>query len=285
MQLLLFLALGPMVYIVFRIYLAAAKVIFNFLVLMVFAVILIGISIFDKPKPSSSWTPQTYIAAPEQTQAAPCADVEQLLASGFGPGELCDRYYKSQQCQSEIEAAFVQAKLQLSPLAVCGAALPPPAPATPLPESFNSKATTFLDKTPLTSRAALFENLHESELPAKSSLALDEVRNTSKLPAFLAFAKPSGDALAIEKLAGGALAGHKLARKATGGSVVLEDVPMFTPFAGIVRGIYQRTPLQECTVRVRDHSLCIEHDGQIKCNVFAQVTEDTEQVCVDYLIR
>ena len=277
MQLLLILALGPMAYIAFRIYLAAAKVIFNFVVFMVFAVVLIAISIFDKPKPSSSWTAQTTAAAPGQTQAAPCADVEQLLAERFGPGELCDRYYKSQQCQTEIEAAFEQSQLQLTPVAICGAALPPPPPppVIPLPESFESMAAKFLDTVSITSRPAMFERLYESGPTTNSSLALEEVRNTSKLPAFLALAKPTGDALA----------GLNMALKASAGSVVLDGVPLFSPFAGIVRGIYQRTPLQECSVRLRDHSLCIEHESRIKCNVFSRVVAETEQVCVDHLIR
>ena len=276
MQLLLILALGPMAYIVFRIYLAAAKVIFNFVVFLVFAVVLIALSIFDKPKPLSSWTAQTTAAAPGQTQAAPCADVEQLLAERFGPGELCDRYYKSQQCQTEIEAAFEQAQLQLTPVAICGAALPPPPPVIPLPESFESMTAKFLDTVSVTSRPAMFERLYESGPTTNSSLTLDEVRNTSKLPAFLALAKPTGDALA----------GLNMALKAYGGSVVLDGVPLFSPFAGIVRGIYLRTPLQECTVRLRDHSLCIEHESRIKCNVFSRVVAaETEQVCVDYLIR
>lgn len=275
MHLILFLMLGPVLYVVFRMYLAAAKAIFNFVMLGVFVVVLATISIFDKPKPSTDWTAQTTAPPTQQVQATPCADIAQLLAESFGPGELCDRYYKSQQCQTEIEAGFEQAQLQLSPVAVCGSALPPPPPAIPLPESFESKATKFLDTVSETSRPAMFERLYESEPPTHSSLTLDDVRNTSQLPAFLAFANPTHDALA----------GLNLALKASGGSVVLDGVPLFSPFTGIVRGIYQRTPLQECSVRLRDHSLCIERESRIKCNVFSGAVAETEQVCVDYLIR
>ena len=267
--------LGPVFYVVFRMYLAAAKVIFNFVILGVVIVVLAALSIFEKPKPSSIWAAQTTAVSTQQIQTAPCGDVEQLLTEHFGPGELCDRYYKSQQCQAEIEAGFERAQLQLSPVAVCGSTLPPPPRAIPLPESFESKATKLLDTVSATYRSAMFERLFESEPQTHSSLTLDDVRNTSQLPAFLAFAKPTDDALA----------GLNMALKATGGSVVLVGVPLFSPFTGIVRGIYQRTPLQECSVRLRDHSLCIQRESRIKCNVFTQVVAETEQICVDYLIR
>jgi len=52
-----------------------------------------------------------------------------------------------------------------------------------------------------------------------------------------------------------------------------------------VRGVYERTTRRECSVRVRDHSLCIERDGSIRCNVYAKDVAEDEQVCVDYLIR
>jgi len=267
--------LGPVFYVVFRVYLAAAKVIFNFVVLGVVIVVLAALSIFEKPKASSSSTAQTTTVSTQQIQATPCGEVEQLLTEQFGPGELCDRYYKSQQCQAEIETGFERAQLQLSPVINCGATLPPPAPAIPLPESFDSKTSKFLDKVPETSRPALFESLYQSDSPDKRSLTLDEVRNTSQLPVFLAFAKPTGDALT----------GHSMSVKTFNGSVVLDGVPLFSPFTGIVRGVYQRTPLQECSVRLRDHSLCIEREGHIKCNVLDQLIAETEQVCVDYLIR
>jgi hypothetical protein len=267
--------LGPVLYVVFRMYLAAARFIFNFVALAGFVVVLVAISIFDKPTPSNSWTADATAATTQQVHVAPCADVEQLIAESFGPVELCDRYYKSQQCQVEIETGFERAELQLSPLANCGAALPSSPPAVALPESFESKANKFLDTVPNTSRPAMFERLYESEPPTNSSLTLEEVRNTSKLTAFLAFAKPTGDALA----------GLSMAIKTSSGSVVLDGVPLFSPFAGIVHGVYQRTPLQECSVRLHDHSLCIELEGRIKCNVLDQLITASEQVCVDYLIR
>ena len=275
MHLLLFLMLGPVLYVVFRMYLAAAKVIFNFVVLAVVIVVLAALSIFEKPKPSNSWTAQTTAASTQQIQTTPCGDVEQLLTEHFGPGELCDRYYKSQQCQAEIAAGFERAQLQLLPVINCGATLPPPAPAITLPESFDSKTSKFLDTVPETSRPALFESLYQSDSSDKSSLTLDEVRNTFQLPAFLAFAKPTGDALT----------GSSMAVKTFSGSVVLDGAPLFSPFTGIVRGVYRRTPLQECSVRLRDHSLCIEREGRIKCNVLSRLIAETEQVCVDYLIR
>jgi len=275
MHLLLLLALGPMVYIVFRVYLAAAKVVFNFVGLMLIFGVLVVLSVFEKPTPSSQWAAKTPAAPTEQIQVAPCAEVEQLLAEPFGPGDLCDRYYKSQQCKTEIEAGFERAQLQLSPVAMCGTALPLPVPVAPLPESFGNMAVKLQEAVPQTDRPALFMNLHNYDTLDKSSLSLEEVRNTPLLPAFLAFAKPTGDALAGITKAGTSL----------GGAVVLEGVPMFTPFTGIVRGVYERTPRWECSVRVSDHSLCIERDGSIRCNVYAKDVAEDEQVCVDYLIR
>lgn len=275
MQLLLLLALGPVAYITFRIYLAAAKVLFNVFIFLILVIVLLVVALTTKSAPSTSWAPSTPVVATEQVQVPPCADITQLLTESFGPGELCDRYYKSQKCQSEIEAGFEQARIELSPVAVCGTAMPSPIPVAPVPESFDSKASRFLDTVPSIDRQATFERMHDSALPSQSSVSMDEVRNTSTLPVFLAFAKPTGDALA--KL--------DLATAKVDGSLALEGLPMIAPFTGIVRGVYQRTPHQECTLRLRDHSLCIELDRRIKCNVFASRITDAEQVCVDYLIR
>ncbi len=276
LQLLLFLALGPVAYVAFRLYIAAAKVIFNFVLLLIFMIALVILSISNKSAPSNTWSPPIPTVTTEQTQVTPCDEVEQLLTEPIWPGELCDRYYKGPQCKTEIEAVFERAGLQLSPAAMCGTVLPPPAPSAPLPESFDSLATKFLQSVPKADRNLQFEKLHDFISPStKSSLILDDVRFTCELAAYLSFVKPTGDALM----------GLNSATRTTDSSVVLNQVPMLAPFVGIVRGVYEKNSRRECTARLRDHSLCIERDDNVKCNVYEWKIAENEQVCVDYLIR
>lgn len=275
LQLILILALGPIAYIAFRLYWAMAKVIFNFAFFLIVIVVVVGLSLTNKPSSLTTLTQQAPGVTSEDIQISPCATVDQLLSEPLGLGELCDRYYKGQQCMAEIEAGFQRTGHQLVPMAMCGAVLSPPVPVTFSPESFDNKVAKFMDDVPAAERDSRFVKLHALESVADNSLTLDEVRNRSNLSTFLAFAKPSGDS--IRRL--------KIDPKSFGGTAVLEGVPMFTPFTGIVRGVYQRTPVQECSLRLRDHSLCIERDGSIKCNIYRYEIAENEQVCVDYLIR
>ena len=275
MQLILLIALGPIAYIAFRLYWTIAKFTFNLLFLFICVVLIFGLSFASKSFQSPIPSQQKAEFMTEDIQVSACADVEQLLTDPLGIGELCDRYYKGEQCKPEIEAGFERVGHQLAPMLKCGSFRPPAAPMTSMPESFNNKVVNFLETVPKSERQSQFMKLHEVRTIATSSLTLDEVRSTDNLPAFLAFSKPTDDALSK------AIAGAK----ALGGVVVLSGVPTFDPLTGIVRGIYERNPSHECSVRLRDHSLCIEREATIKCNVYSFPITENEQVCVDYLIR
>jgi hypothetical protein len=143
----------------------------------------------------------------------------------------------------------------------------------PVPNSLDEIASAFTASTTPDERSEWIRNLHNLLL-SKTSLTLQDIRRTEFLPVFVAFAKPTGDAL--QKLD---------TLDFSSGSVTLKSVPLLTPFSGIVRGVYKRDDRNECSIRLRDHSLCIQRNDTVSCNVFNLDESAQEQVCVDYLIR
>jgi len=279
-NLLLILLLGPVGFIAFRLLAAGLHVA---LTLIGFLIFIAFVSIFSPGHQSTSSTtssvksdPPVVQATKEEAPSNPCGDVDAMLADPKRSDELCDWYHRRSQCQAEIEAGFELSRRRLSPVEQCGTNLPPPAPPEPFPETLESQATGFLRALPQAERTAWFEKMHDGiDAETASSLKFDEVRNKPDMAAFLAYTKPSGDELsALTK-----------GRRPTSGAVTLNTISTLAPFSGIVRGVYVKDPRHECSTRLRDHSLCIERDGAVKCNVFAWNVDEREQVCVDYLIR
>lgn len=203
-----------------------------------------------------------------------CSDVDQVLAGALGASELCDRYYKGEQCRREIEEVFTRFRLKLSPIDLCGGRQTSAFPELPLPKSFDQQAVEFRSSITDEEYSQWIEKLHAVN-SGQSSISLVEIRPTPLLATFVAFEKPSGDALQR-------IAGTEAQRL---GGVVLESVPLLTPFSGIVRGVYEKNERQECTVRIRDHSLCIQRKDYVTCNVLDWTIGPHEQICVDYLVR
>jgi hypothetical protein len=274
--LLLILILGPVALIALRLMLAAAHVAISLIGFLIFIAVVMAFGGTNYSTPTSKSDAPIVRATKEGAPVNRCADIEAMLTDPMRSDDLCQRYHQQGQCQAEIEAGFDLSRRRLLPVEQCGTNLPPPPPPEPQPETLDSQATGFLRSLPETERTEWFVKMHDGIDPEiASNLKFDEVRNKPNMAAFLAFAKPSGDEL--QTLTTG--------KRPTSGAVTLNTVPTIAPFSGIVRGVYAKDPRHECSTRLRDHSLCIQRDGAVKCNVFAWKVDGREQVCVDYLIR
>jgi len=252
-------------------YLAALRAVAGLILIIVLALLLTFCS--SPPQPLRATPAALPSERIEEKSGDECVDVGMFMNDAVGLGELCDRYHKGQQCIDRIESAFKSAGRQLRPLNLCGLQVAPPA-AVPLPEPLENASIRFLQTVSEADRAQRFAALHDKAAGGQETLTLAEVRSTPDLEAFMAFAKPTS--VALQALT----PGHR-----TMGSVELQGVPLLAPFIGIVRGVYVQDARRECSIRLRDHSLCIERDGVVKCNIFDQSQAPDEHVCVDYLIR
>ena len=274
--LLLILILGPVGWLAFRLMLAAAHAAISLIGILIFVAALMVFGINNQSTSSVKSDPPIVRTSKADLPVNPCADIDAMLADPKRSDQMCEWYHRRSQCQAEIEAGFELSKRRLSPVEQCGTNLPPPPPPEPLPETLDSQATGFMRALPDVERTEWFEKMHDGIDPEiASNLKFDEVRNKPNMAAFLAFAKPSGDEL--QTLTTG--------KRPTSGAVTLNTVPTLAPFSGIVRGVYAKDPRHECSTRLRDHSLCIQRDEAVKCNVFEWSVGEREQVCVDYLIR
>jgi hypothetical protein len=275
LHLLILIAMVPIALGVLRLVAAVIRGIIGLVLLVVFVCVIAS---------SAAFTPSSHPGAasifespPAPIQSAALAivncTVDDKLDAG-GIGEFCDRYYKGAECHVQIEDAFARRNLRLSPVEQCGNSMTP-LPITPtLPESLDSIARAYGKQLPPEDFAQNVAALHELD-PEQTALTLASVRNSPLIGAFLAFCAPSSQAL--EKI--------PAPGDQDSGSIVLDDLPGLEPFAGIVRGFYERNGQEECTTRLRDHSLCIQRKGAVSCNVFDWHPAPQEQVCIDYLIR
>lgn len=271
MPLILLLITGVGGLFLLRMYFAALRAVAGFILIIVLALLLTFCSSPSRPlNASPAALPSERVA---EKSVDECDDVGLFTIDPVGLGKLCDRYYKAQQCIDRIESAFESAGRQLRPVDLCGSQVASPA-IHPFPEPLENAAIRFLESVPDSDRAQRFAALHTTAAGGQETLTLDEVRSTPDLEVFMAFAKPSSDALQTLTSSQRTLRFGEL-----------KGVPMFEPFIGIVRGVYVQDLRQECRTRLRDHSLCLQRDGVVKCNIFDQSQASGEQVCVDYLIR
>jgi hypothetical protein len=272
-QLLLLLTMIPVALWLLRLFFA----VFKSLVAMIIIMSLLGLmALFGSSNHSKSTNEKLPMPAVSQDaeviSSYDCSDIERVLSEQYGALDLCDRFYKGELCRTEIEMVFNRLGVQLSPADKCGIPIRK-IDVEPVPSSLDEIASAFTASTTPVERSEWIKNLHNL-LSSKTSLTLQDIRSTEFLPVFVAFAKPTGDAL--QKLDSLDL---------SSGSVTLKRVPLLTPFSGIVRGVYKRDEKNECSIRLRDHSLCIQRNDTVSCNVFNLEELAQEQVCVDYLIR
>ena len=267
----------PLAFAVLRLFVALVKGVFSFIFIGLVIALVVTLGTTNQPakmdSKSDERAPLTFDPV-RGSVVVDCSDVDQMLTGSAGIGELCDRYYKGEQCRTEIEVGFTRFRLQLSPANLCGSPQPSLLPEPPLPKSLNQQAIDFRASMQDEEFNQWVEKLYALS-PTETELSLAKVRSTKLLAAFAAFVKPSGDALkAINS-----------GDTKKSGSVGLTTVPLIAPFSGIVRGVYEKNERQECTVRLRDHSLCIQRNDAVTCNVFDWTQGPQEQICVDYLIR
>ena len=273
-QILILLAMIPLALAGLRLVFALVKGVFGFIFFGLILLLMVTFGTSNHSTHTKSVESVPMKAEPERASAVDCSDVDQVLTGSLGGGGLFDRYYKGEQCRTEIEVGFTRLRLQLSPANLCGSPQPSLQSEPPLPKSLNQQAIAFRSSMQDEEFNQWVEKLYALN-PTETELTLAKVRSTKLLAAFAALVKPSGDALeAIDS---------SYTKKS--GSVGLPTVPLIAPFSGIVRGVYEKNERQECTVRLRDHSLCIQRNDAVTCNVFDWTQGPQEQICVDYLIR
>lgn len=102
-----------------------------FLVVMVIGLALLSHTSKDKTPNDNAGVPKQGQSfereVPRRTAIDPCSDLASFPEGAGSAGELCDRYYKSGQCLSEIESKFQKWQLQIAPAVACGSPLRKPA--------------------------------------------------------------------------------------------------------------------------------------------------------------
>lgn len=229
----------------------------------------------------SNKSPPAPITAPSS-----CANLRsQSLNQAEATRQLCRQYFEQVECRSEIEVALLQAGLTLDPAKQCEQLMSAPdEPTQPVPDNVPAQTDNTAD-TPESIAQAYNASVTAEQFQHATNALLTLGSEPTKVTAqeaevaglngiFLALALPTTKALAT-------LAENDL----DGNGIALKGVPSLMPFMGIVRGVYQRTTTQRCAQRLRNHSLCVQVNEQVKCNIFDNRITDSEEICVDYLIK
>ena len=144
-QILILLAMIPLALLGLRLVFALAKGFFGLVFFGLAMVLVVSLGTSNHPAKNNDQSKERVPLAVEPIRASEvdCSDVDQMLIGSFGIGELCDRYYKGEQCKPEIEAGFVRSRLQLSPVDLCGSPQPALLPEPPLLNRLDQKALAF----------------------------------------------------------------------------------------------------------------------------------------------